>query len=152
MKTKKIGFTMVFTLLLFISGLANAADANYKRTSVWRVNLITTEYGQMDPYLDSLKSNYTTAIEEAKKQGMVLSYKILTGVKANPEDWDVMILIEFANWASLDTMQAKMDAINTKLYGSMEKSDDNAKKQNAERTKIRAIFGGKLMQEIQFVK
>jgi len=148
MKTIKLGFTILFTLCLFVSSLATAADKNYKKTSVWRVNLITTEYGQMDPYLDSLKLNYTTAM----KQGVVLSYKILRGVKASPGDWDVMILIEYPDWASLDTMEAKMDAINTKIYGSMEKSEENTKKLNKDREKIRTIFGGKMMQEIQFVK
>jgi hypothetical protein len=152
MKSLKMCFAALCALLFFASGFAAAADKNYKKGSVWSVGMISTEAGQSDTYLDSLKASYTTVMEEAKRQGLVLSYKILVGDRANPQDWDVMILIEYPNWSSFDTAQEKFDAITAKYYGSMEKSDDHTKKEMADRVKIRTIFGGKQMQEIQFVK
>ncbi len=152
MKTLRIGVISLCTFLFFVSSFAFAADKNYKKTSVWQVSFISTEAGQSDTYLDSLKNSYMTVMEEAKKQGLVLSYKILTGDRANPQDWDVMIMIEYPNWSSFDTIEEKFDAITAKFYGSNDKADEHSKKEMSDRVKIRTIFGGKAMQEIQFVK
>jgi len=152
MKTLKIGVVSLFAMLFLVSSMAFAADKNYKKGSVWHAAFITTEAGQTDAYLDSLKGNYTTVMEEAKKQGLLLQYKIMIGDRADPHDWDVMILIEYPNWSSFDTIEEKFDAITAKYYGSMDKADEHDKKEMADRMKIRSIFGGKTLQEIHFVK
>jgi len=152
MKSLRICLMSLCALLFFVSGFSAAADKNYKKGSVWNVALIATEPGQTDTYIDSLKANYTTVMEEARKQGIVSSYKILVGDRANPQDWDLMILIEYPNWAAFDTAEEKYDAITAKMFGSADKADDNVKQQMKERVKLRTIFGGKQMQEIHFVK
>ncbi|MEP6939215.1 MAG: hypothetical protein ABI846_05580 [Rudaea sp.] len=146
-------------LVLFFAGAAMLAssasfakDPNYTNGSVWGVTMIRVEPGHGDDYIDSLKANYTTVMDEAVKEKAILSYKILVGNSANPSDWSVLILIEGPNWASLDTAEAKFDAIGTKLRGSMAKSDATDKEDMTSRVKFRSIFGSKSMQEIHFVK
>ena len=129
-----------------------AADKNYTKGSVWSVALIKTEAGKQDEYLDSLKSEYTGLYDEAVKQKVILSYKIMIGDSSNPGDWDVIILTETANYAALDTLEEKFDALAAKIYGSAAKFEENDKKSMADRASIRKIFGGKLLQEIHYVK
>jgi hypothetical protein len=141
--------------ILLLAALATpslAADKNYTRGSVWITSLIRSEPGKQDDYVDSLKRQYTTLYEEALKEKVILSYKILLGNSANPEDWDVLILTEVPSFAAFDTLEAKFDAIGEKLMGSQEKSDEAVKKDMADRSAIRKIFGGKLLQEIHYTK
>jgi hypothetical protein len=142
----------ILALLAAFGQPAFAADKNYTRGSVWIVSLIKTEPGKSDDYIDSLKAEYTTLYEEALKQKIVLSYKILVGDSANPDDWDVLIEQELPNFAALDTLEEKFDGIAAKLYGSQTKADDTQKQEMTARVAIRKIFGGKIMQEIHYVK
>ena len=135
-----------------LSTASHAADKNYTKGTVWSVAMIKTEPGKQDDYIDSLKQYYVSVYEEAIKQKVVVSYKILTGVAANPGDWDILILIEMPNYAAIDTIEAKIDAIEEKFAGSQAKADENAKKLMGDRAPIRHIYGDKLMQELHFVK
>jgi hypothetical protein len=63
-----------------------------------------------------------------------------------------MILTELPNYAAIDTLEAKFDAIAEKAFGSQAKADENDKKEMADRVAIRKIFGGKVLQEIHYVK
>ena len=129
-----------------------AAEKSYKDTTIWNVSMISVEPGQDDAYLDSLKGYYTTVMEEAIRQKLILSYKILVGNRANPSDFNVMILTEGPNWASLDGLDAKFDAIAAKFAGSADKATEMDKKTMTDRAKIRTIFGSKMMQQVEFKK
>ena len=48
---------------------------------------------------------------EARKQHLILSYKVLGGNPASRDDWNLMLLIESNNWAAFDGADAKFDAI-----------------------------------------
>ena len=68
------------------------------------------------------------------------------GEAANPEDFDLIILIEFKNMAAFDGLREKLDAIEQKLLGAdAEKKDQQVM---IDRAQIREIYGGKLMREI----
>jgi hypothetical protein len=144
---------LVVSLLLAASATATlAAPKGWKDTTVWNVSMITVEPGQDDAYLESLRGFYTTVMEEAIKQKLILSYKILVGSHANPNDFNLIIMTEGPNWASLDGASDRFDAITAKLAGSAEKADEAQKKAMAERVKLRTIHGSKLMQQIEFIK
>jgi len=53
---------------------------------------------------------------------------------------------KFENYAVLDNIDDKFDAIMEKVAGT----EEELTKANIERAKIREIYGGKLMQEIIF--
>jgi len=114
--------------------------------------LVKVEPGKGDDYIDSLKDAFIRVNDEAIKEKVILSYKILVGDAANNTDWNVMIMTEAANFAALDTMEAKFDAIAAKAYGSLDKAEATDKEAMTNRAKIRTIFGDKMLQEIHFVK
>jgi len=82
--------------------------------------------------------------EEAKKQGLILSDHVLSGTAAGKDDFDVITLTEYKNWAAFDGLDAKYEAIMSKIVGSEEKQMQLM----TQRADARTIVGEKLMQEL----
>lgn len=99
-------------------------------------------------YLNGLKSNWKAIHDEAVAQGLILSYKILDGAAANPDDFDIMLMVESKNMASLEGNEEKWDAIRKKIMG--EKAEEAMKTVNQARVDVREIYGAKLMREVVY--
>ena len=106
---------LVIAMTMGISTFAQ--DRTYKEGSVWNVQFIRTNAGMGVEYLNSLKTTWKATQDEALKQGLILSYKILDGQAANPQDFDIILLTEFKNLASMEGMDDKWDAISKKVVG-----------------------------------
>ena len=133
-------------MVLIFSTTAFAQNRLYKEGTVWNVSLIKTTYGMGVDYLNNLKTTWKAVHDEALKQGLILSYKILDGESANPDDFDIMLLVEYKNLASMEGQEDKWDAIYKKTIG-----DETTMKQLREaRVSMRTIYGGKLMREIVY--
>jgi hypothetical protein len=138
---------IALALLLSCSGIFQArGEVPYTEGSLYYVAFIKTKPGMTDEYLKSLAANQKVFVTEEMNEGIVLSYKILNGVSANPQDFDIIILIEYKNMASQDGLRDKMDAINQKLFGS--DADKKDEQRMASRVQMREIYGEKLMREI----
>src|SRR5947207_14808706 len=79
------------------------SSAPYNEGSVWTLSMIKTKTGLEDEYLKQITGTVKPVYEEAKKQKIVLSYKILNGESSNPHDFNLLILVEYPNWAAFDT-------------------------------------------------
>jgi len=132
--------------LCIVSGVLWAADRPYTEGSVWNVTLVRVKPGMDNAYLSDLATGWKNVMEEARKQGLVVSYKILVGSSANRDDWNLMLLTESKNWASFDGADAKFDAIAEKMVGPEKKQMEMMIK----RSDIREIVGNKNLQELHF--
>src|SRR6266550_1804395 len=127
------------------SGLCSAqSDAPYTEGPVWQITMVKTKYGMTDDYLKGLAKTFKGTLEEAKKQNLILDYKILIGGAANPQDFDILLMTESKNMAALDNAREKFDPIARKIEGTPDEQRATATK----RLDIREIFGAKLMREI----
>jgi hypothetical protein len=134
---------LVFFLLLLAPGLF--AQEHYTEGPIWRVQLIRVKPTQMDAYLTSLRQSTKPLIEEQKRQGSIMDYKVfLKQTKANPEDWDICVAIEYKNYAALDGLAAKGEAVRDKILGGKAQGQQLAEK----RVEIREIIASDLLQEI----
>jgi hypothetical protein len=136
-------------LLVWVLALATssfAQDRLYKEGSVWSVSLIKTNTGMGEDYLNSLKTTWKAVHDEAIKQGLVLSYKILEGEAANPQDFNILLLVEYKNLASMEGNDDKWDALYKKTIGD----ESTMKNLRESRVSMRTIYGGKLMREIVY--
>jgi len=124
----------------------NAAEKAYSDGNVWMVTMVKTSYGHGDAYLSGLQSSYKQLMEQAKKDGVILSYKVLAGANANKADFDMLLLVEVKNMAALDTIDDKLDAIEEKVVGNTAAQDSLRDK----RVAMREILGNKLMREVIF--
>ena len=106
--------------------------------------MIKTKTGLGDEYLKQITGTVKPVYDEAKKQKIILSYKILDGEASSPHDFNILILVEYPNMAAFDTFRDRMDPVIAKVMGSQEQQKDMAVK----RLDVREILGTKTMREI----
>ena len=116
----------------------------YTEGSVWTITMVRVKPGMFDAYMREVLPLRKKIDEEAKKQGLILSDHILSGNASGRDDFDVMFLTEYKNWAAFDGISAKYDAIVGTIIGSEEKQMQLMTK----RTEVREIIGEKQMQEL----
>lgn len=139
---KKLCRLAVFVLLL---APALIAQEHYTEGPVWRVQLIRVKPTHMDEYLTSLRKSSKPLIEEEKKEGMIMDYKVfLKETKSSPEDWDICVAIEYKNYAAMDGLAAKGEAMRDKILGGKAQGQQLTEK----RSEIREIITSDLLQEI----
>lgn len=127
------------------AGLCSAqSDAPYTEGTVWQITMIRTKPGMTDDYLKGLAKSLKASLEEGKKQGFIVSYKVLLGEASTPSDYNIMTMVEHKNMAALDGLRAKTDPIAQKMIGGEDQQREAAMK----RAEVREILGGKLMREI----
>jgi hypothetical protein len=138
--------TLAVAVALFAGwGLCSAqSDAPYTEGPVWQITMVKTKYGMSDDYLKGLATSFKGTLEEAKKQNLIMDYKILIGDASSPNDFDILLMTESKNMASLDNAREKFDPIEKKITGSADQRRATAVK----RMEIREILGDKLMREI----
>jgi hypothetical protein len=139
---KKI-YSLAIALIILVPVMV--AQEHYTEGPIWRVQLIRVKPNQMDGYLTSLRQSTKPLIEEEKRQGVIVDYKIfLKETKANPEDWDIAVAIEYKNHAAMDGLAAKGEATRDKILGGKQAAQQLGEK----RSEIREIVSSDLMQEI----
>jgi hypothetical protein len=141
--------TFVVSLLCtacFVVDAASAADRPYTQGSVWTVTFVRVKPGMSSQYLGDLATTWKQVMDEARKQQLIVSYKILGGNPGNREDWDLMLLVESKNWAAFDGADDKFDTIVEKLVGPEKKQVEMMVK----RSDVRELLGTRNLQEIIF--
>jgi len=123
---------------------AKGSSAPYNEGPVWTVTMIKTKTGLADEYFKQITGTVKPVYEEEKKEKIILDYKILNGEAAGPQDFNILILVEYPNWAAFDHLRDRMDPIVEKVMGSQDQRRDTAIK----RLDIREILGTKTMREI----
>src|SRR5437870_9701238 len=125
MRTDKVIPQLTTVAVLCMLSLASvtvcAQEKPYTEGSVWYISMIRVKPGMLDVYMRDVLPLRKKINEEAKKQGLVVSSHILSGTATGRDDWDVMFLEEYKNWAAFDGITAKYDAIQSKVVGSEEK-------------------------------
>jgi L-rhamnose mutarotase len=113
--------------------------------SVWAVDFIRVKPGQELEYGRRLADTWKKVMDEQKKNGIVLSYKILVGPPSSRDDFTHLLMIEFPNYAALDQRE-KMDAAVKKVFGSLGGMQEMFRK----REEVREAIGTRLMREMRF--
>jgi hypothetical protein len=143
--TKKLQIVAFAALSLGIASLCSAqSDAPFTEGPVWNITMVKVKSGLGDQYLKGLAKTLKGTLDEAKKQNFIISYKILLGDAATPQDFNILVMVESKNMAALDNAREKFDPIAKKVVGSTEEQEKTA----VQRLEIREIMGEKLMREI----
>jgi hypothetical protein len=132
------------TFALFTSPCGAQSDAPYTEGPVWTITMVKAKYGMGDDYLKGLTKSFKGTLDEAKKQGLVMDYKILLGDAATPQDFNILLMVESKNMAALDNAREKFDPIARKIEGTPDQQRATA----TQRLEIREIVGDKVMREV----
>ena len=142
MKVKTIFRLAAFLLLLAPAVLA---QEHYTEGPIWRTTLIRVKPVAMDAYLTSLRQSSKPLLEEQKRQGIIMDYKVfLKETKNGPEDWDICLAVEYKNYAAMDGLTAKGEMLRDKILGGKQPAQQLSEK----RAEIREVVSSELLQEI----
>jgi hypothetical protein len=112
---------------------------------VWTVDFIRVKPGHALDYGRELEATTKKMLDEQIEQGLVLSYKILTGMPSNRDDFTHMLLTEYPNFGVFD-QQEKMDSVLKKVIGSLGQLNEVVGK----RETIREYIGQRTLRELRF--
>jgi len=98
--------------------------------------------GHFDDYMQWLATNWKKQEEAAKKAGLITKYQVLVAQPQGPNDPDIYLIVEYKNWAALDGLGGKFDAVTAQVEGSIEKANQS----EVDRAKIRTVLGAKTVQ------
>jgi hypothetical protein len=135
------------TALLVLSTLTTTAYADgrdYNDGPVVNVSSIRTVDGHFDDYMRWLATTYKKEQEAAKKAGLITGYRIFVIEARGPNDPDILLVVEYKNWAALDHLGGKLDAVSAEVEGSVEKANQS----EVDRAKIRTVLGSRTQQEV----
>jgi hypothetical protein len=140
---KYVALCTTVVLMLFAQA-AFGQDKPYKEGAVWSVTFVKVKPGMFDTYVRDLGANRKPLMEQAKKEGLILQEKMLAGDSAGREDFDLILMVEYKNWAAFDGLSDKFRVLAQKIVGS----EDKQQQMMIKRTDVREIVGTKHMQEI----
>jgi len=144
MKKNARYLSVLLLFAVYVSTNCIAQELPYETGSVWDLTFIKTKDGKDLDYLKDLGKNWKSIMEEAKKEGLIVSYKIISASAVNKDDWDLLLMTEFKNFAAFDGLDEKFYALATRVMGSEEEMDDLM----VNLPEMREILGSKLGQEI----
>ncbi|HEV8613582.1 MAG TPA: hypothetical protein VGQ73_08715 [Gemmatimonadales bacterium] len=91
-------------------------------TAVSRMVLFKLAPGQGAAYNQDVMDHLMPIYEEEKKAGILTEYRFFSKTTTeSPEDWNVGVMLTYANFAALDNLTTRTDPITLKHYGSTEK-------------------------------
>jgi hypothetical protein len=124
-------------------------DDVYEPGTVWNVTYVRTDANMEDQYLLGLSKTWAAAMEKFVDAGLIVSYKILSGEASNDDDFNLMLMIEFKNFAMYDPdpeRQAKFEEIEKQVQ---EELGDEYKETLKNYPNIRDILGSKTLREMK---
>lgn len=147
MKKLSIILTACLLSILLLNLKANAqSDKPYTDGPVWQLSFVQTKSGMAGAYIKDLSEHWAKLMTTAKDEGIIMDYKIFESHTATPSDWNLLLMVEVKNYAALDNISDKMDAISQKLFGQ----EDAGNKITISLNDMRKILGEKLAQELIF--
>lgn len=127
-------------------GLCVADELPFKEGTVTQVSSIRVKEGHFIDYWTFLSTSWRQEMEEAKKQGIVVSYAVYEAYPKTPQEPNLYLVVEYPSLSMLDGIDDKMAAIDKKVWGSLKQADQS----DAERESIRTVLGGELIRELHF--
>ena len=143
----KLRLLILITALCFVAGYSGAqssSGAPYTEGPVWDITMVKTKPGMGDDYLKGLGQTLKGAMEEQKKQSIIMDYKVLLGDASGRDDFNILIMVEYKNMAAFDGLREKTDPIMAKVIGNQ----DTQRQMSVKRLDIREILGTKTMREV----
>lgn len=148
MKSLKTLLLPLFFLVLFTSGAL--AQEHYTEGNVRAVSFFRTNPGEFDNYMKYLRANFLPQQEEAKKQGLILDYRILLNVPQDQDDWDVTFVAIHKSFSdALDYSQSDEDKMQTIRENHFKTSDpEKMREMTDKRLDMRTFIGTKYFREV----
>ena len=145
MRTQRIlGICLVVCVLLLGASIYAQVNRPTHDGAVWTLSFVHVKAGMSPAYDKYLASDWKKMEDSLKGAGITLSYKVIATEAHSPSDWNLMLMVEYKDLASLEANQDKADALLDKMFGGDEKVMQGYK----DRSEIREAVGTRLAREI----
>src|SRR5271169_1745064 len=85
---------------------------------VWDITFIKAKPGLGLNYMNWLATEWKTEQEALKKAGLILNYMVVETESHNPNDFDLMLMIQYKDLATMEANQDKAEAVANKALNS----------------------------------
>jgi hypothetical protein len=144
MKLKRMLVGSLIVLLVAVSAVVVAqVKRPYRNGSVWSVSFIRMKPGMDTAYLNYISGDWKREQEALKKDGQILSYKVLTTEAHGANDWNIMLMSEYKDLATMEANEEKADNLAQTVIGNDEKQMQGYR----DRLQIREVLEVRLARE-----
>lgn len=134
-------------LLILISTFSfSQTNKPYTEGPVWNLSMIKVKPGFGDIYLKNLSEGWYKIMKQAKQDGLISDFKIISAPAGHKDDWDLLLMTQVKNFAAMDGIDSKFEALQAKLLGN----EETMQKAAFNRNDMREPLGEKLGQELIF--
>jgi hypothetical protein len=145
MKVRSFVVLIVVALTLIVSVIGFAqVKRPYHDGTVWDVAFIRVKAGMDSAYMNYLATDWKKEQEAMKKAGIILSYKVIASEPHSPGDFNLMLMTEFKDLATMEANQQKADDLSQTVSGTDAQQMEGYKR----RLEIREVLGDRLSREI----
>src|SRR5207244_4555209 len=116
----------------------------YHNGSVWNIAFIRIKPGMDTAYMNYVATKWKAEQEAQKKDGNILSYRVMSVEGHTPGEWNLMLMTEYTNLARMEADEDKAEAVAQKVVGN----DAQQMQGYREREQIREVMGNRLAREI----
>jgi hypothetical protein len=138
-----VGSLIVLILTVSVAVVAQVKRP-YRNGSVWSVAFIKMKPGMETAYLSYIAGDWKREQEALKKDGQIISYKVLTTEAHGTSDWNIVLMSEYKDLATMEANEAKADNLLQTVIGSDEKQMQGYR----DRLQIREVQDIRLAREI----
>jgi len=133
-------------LALLIAGVSVYAQVTrpYHNGTVWNISFIRIKPGMDSAYMNYLASSWKAEQEAQKKDGNIVSYKVMSVEGHTTGEFNLMLMTEYKSLAAMEASEDKADAVTQKVVGN----DETQMKGYNDRLAIREIIGDRLAREV----
>ena len=144
MKLNRILVSSLVALVLSLSVVAYAqVNRPYRNGSVWTIGFIRMKPGMDTAYLNYIAGDWKREQEALKKDGQVISYKVLQTEAHGSADFKLMLMTEYKDLATYEKNLEKADALLQTVIGDDEKQRQGYR----QRLEIREVLADRLARE-----
>ena len=145
MKTKRIVIGSV-TLVMVIAAVSVFAQISrpYHNGTVWNISFIRIKPGMDSAYMNYLANSWKAEQEAQKKDGNIVSYKVMSVEGHTTGEFNLMLMSEYKSLAAMEASEDKADAVTQKVVGN----DETQMKGYNDRLAVREIIGDRLAREV----
>lgn len=137
---------VVAVLLVPHPATSQTTERVWDQGTVWSLTYVETMPTMFNSYIKNLSQVWRRFLEEQKKAGDVLSYKMLTVQNTRDGEPNLILMVEFKNMAVFDRGVEWFEEMSAKIMGSLE----DMQADNIDRQKLRTIRSTVLTREIHF--
>jgi len=144
MKPNRTLVCSLVALMLTMSVVAFAqVNRPYRNGTVWSIGFIRMKPGMETAYLNYVAGDWKREQEALKKDGQVISYKILQTEAHGSTDWNLMLMTEYKDLATYEKSLERTDALLQTVIGDDEKQRQGYR----QRLEIREVLADRLARE-----